>query len=81
MKAPLVLAFVLATTTVASAADTAYSALRVVGKNEGQDALNRVRLIGDVCVGAFFAKEKDKDREKYLAIGESDRMTLRFVKP
>ncbi len=25
--------------------------------------------------------EKDKDREKYLAIGESDRMTLRFVKP
>jgi len=25
--------------------------------------------------------EKDKDREKYLAIGESDRMTLRFKKP
>ena len=25
--------------------------------------------------------EKEKDREKYLAIGESDRMTLRFVKP
>ena len=25
--------------------------------------------------------QKDKDREKYLAIGESDRMTLRFVKP
>ena len=24
---------------------------------------------------------RDKDREKYLAIGESDRMTLRFVKP
>ncbi len=24
---------------------------------------------------------KDKDREKYLAIGESDRMTLSFVKP
>ncbi|MEO7252538.1 MAG: methyltransferase, partial [Arenimonas sp.] len=23
----------------------------------------------------------DQDREKYLAIGESDRMTLRFVKP
>jgi predicted methyltransferase len=23
----------------------------------------------------------DKDRDKYLAIGESDRMTLRFVKP
>lgn len=25
--------------------------------------------------------EKDKDREKYVAIGESDRMTLKFVKP
>jgi len=25
--------------------------------------------------------EKDKDREKYTAIGESDRMTLKFVKP
>jgi predicted methyltransferase len=25
--------------------------------------------------------EKDKDPEKYLAIGESDRMTLKFVKP
>ena len=24
---------------------------------------------------------KDVDREKYAAIGESDRMTLRFVKP
>ena len=23
----------------------------------------------------------DKDREKYAAIGESDRMTLKFVKP
>ena len=23
----------------------------------------------------------DKDRDKYLGIGESDRMTLRFVKP
>lgn len=26
-------------------------------------------------------REGDKDREKYLAIGESDRMTLRFKKP
>ena len=25
--------------------------------------------------------EKDKDRAKYAAIGESDRMTLKFVKP
>jgi predicted methyltransferase len=23
----------------------------------------------------------DKDKEKFLAIGESDRMTIRFVKP
>ncbi|MGH8446044.1 MAG: class I SAM-dependent methyltransferase [Solimonas sp.] len=26
-------------------------------------------------------KLKDQDREKYLAIGESDRMTLKFIKP
>lgn len=26
-------------------------------------------------------KLKDKDRKKYLAIGESDRMTLKFIKP
>jgi predicted methyltransferase len=26
-------------------------------------------------------RQGEKDREKYLAIGESDRMTLRFVKP
>lgn len=26
-------------------------------------------------------KLKDKDREKYLAIGESDRMTIKFIKP
>jgi predicted methyltransferase len=25
--------------------------------------------------------QRDKDRERYLAIGESDRMTLKFVKP
>jgi predicted methyltransferase len=24
---------------------------------------------------------KDRDREKYLAVGESDRMTLKFIKP
>jgi predicted methyltransferase len=24
---------------------------------------------------------KDKDRDRYVAIGESDRMTLKFVKP
>ena len=24
---------------------------------------------------------KDKDRKKYLAIGESDRMTIKFIKP
>ena len=26
-------------------------------------------------------RNRDKDRDRYLAIGESDRMTLRFVKP
>jgi Predicted methyltransferase len=26
-------------------------------------------------------KLKDKDRKKYLAIGESDRMTIKFIKP
>ncbi|MFO0614239.1 MAG: DNA methyltransferase, partial [Polyangiaceae bacterium] len=31
---------------------------------DAQDALDRVRLVGDVIVGAFFAKEKDKEREK-----------------
>jgi hypothetical protein len=30
---------------------------------DSQDALDRVRLIADLAVGAFFAKEKDKDRE------------------
>lgn len=29
---------------------------------QAEDALKRVRLIADLCVGAFFAKEKDKDR-------------------
>ncbi|WP_437303790.1 Eco57I restriction-modification methylase domain-containing protein [Sorangium sp. So ce388] len=31
---------------------------------DAQDALDRVRLIGDLVVGAFFAHEKDKAREK-----------------
>ncbi|MEP7125838.1 MAG: type IIL restriction-modification enzyme MmeI, partial [Byssovorax sp.] len=30
---------------------------------DAEDALDRVRLIGDLVVGAFFAHEKDKDRE------------------
>jgi hypothetical protein len=30
---------------------------------DAQDALDRVRLIGDLIVGAFFAHAKDKDRE------------------
>lgn len=34
---------------------------------DAQDALDRVRLIGDVLVGAFFAHDKDKDREKERA--------------
>lgn len=31
---------------------------------DAEDALDRVRLIGDLCVGAFFAEAKDKAREK-----------------
>jgi hypothetical protein len=42
MKAPLSLGFLLAAVCVAQAADTAYSALRVIGKRDGQDVLNRV---------------------------------------
>lgn len=32
--------------------------------DDAQDALGRVRLIGDLVVGAFFASETDKDRER-----------------
>jgi len=31
---------------------------------DAEDALERVRLIGDLVVGAFFSRDKDKDREK-----------------
>lgn len=34
---------------------------------DAQDALDRVRLIGDVIVGAFFAHDKGKDREEERA--------------
>jgi len=42
MKAPHALAIFLASAALAPAAETAYSALRVVGKNEGPETLNRV---------------------------------------
>jgi hypothetical protein len=32
--------------------------------DDAQDAISRIRLIGDLIVGAFFAATKDKDREK-----------------
>lgn len=32
--------------------------------DDAEDACDRARLIGDVVVGAFFAHQKDKDREK-----------------
>lgn len=38
---------------------------------DAQDALDRVRLIGDVIVGAFFAQEKDKERENERAEREN----------
>ncbi len=31
---------------------------------DAEDALDRVRLLGDLVVGAFFSAEKDKEREK-----------------
>ncbi len=31
---------------------------------DAEDALDRVRLIGDLVIGAFFSQAKDKDREK-----------------
>lgn len=42
MKAPLLFGLLLAVSCIAQAADTAYSALRVVGKRDGQEVLNRV---------------------------------------
>lgn len=38
---------------------------------DAQDALDRVRLIGDLIVGAFFAHGKDKDREAERARREN----------
>lgn len=31
---------------------------------DAEDAISKVKLIGDLIVGAFFSKEKDKEREK-----------------
>src|SRR4051812_41545885 len=42
MKAVVLVGFLFATPLAATAADTAYSALRVIGKRDGQDILNRV---------------------------------------
>ncbi len=42
MKAVVLLGFLFAIPLAATAADTAYSALRVIGKRDGQDTLNRV---------------------------------------
>jgi predicted methyltransferase len=39
------------------------------------------RLAGRRLDPAAGLRLKDQDRDKYLAIGESDRMTLKFVKP
>lgn len=50
---------------LALAADGTPEAQREKAKllDDAQDALGRVRLIGDLVIGAFFAFEKDKDRE------------------
>jgi hypothetical protein len=42
MKAPLLFGFFLVAASIAQAADTAYSALRVIGKRDGQETLNHV---------------------------------------
>jgi len=42
MKAPIFLGIFLASVCFTQAADTAYSALRVIGKRDGQETLNRV---------------------------------------
>jgi hypothetical protein len=42
MKAPIFVGLFLAVASVAQAADTAYSALRVIGKRDGQEVLNHV---------------------------------------
>ncbi|HEX4334344.1 MAG TPA: DNA methyltransferase [Polyangiaceae bacterium] len=34
---------------------------------DAEDALGRVRLVGDLVIGAFFSRAKDKDREKERA--------------
>jgi predicted methyltransferase len=39
------------------------------------------RAVAVAVAVAVAGAEGDEDREKYAAIGESDRFTLRFVKP
>ena len=43
--------------------------------------LNDEPLIEQIYLWTLCRRLGDKERAKYLAIGESDRMTLRFVKP
>lgn len=52
------------------------------GRSEvNANALDTKDYPGGVWTLPPVLREGDKDREKYLAIGESDRMTLRFRKP
>ena len=53
---------------------------RVVG-NQRQSARHRRLARRRVDPAARRLRLKDKDRARYIAIGESDRMTLKFVKP
>lgn len=50
----------------ALAADTSAEAQRQKAQlfDDAQDAVGRVRLIADLVIGAFFAHEKEKDRDK-----------------
>ena len=42
---------------------------------------DRMAIVAEILVLPPSLAQKDVDRAKYLAIGESDRMTLKFVKP
>jgi hypothetical protein len=43
--------------------------------------INRINANSQGHKGVWTLRERKVDRDKYLATGASDRMTLRFVKP
>ena len=73
----------------AFAVSLAQAPVRAAQGGDGIGAENTVRLkaaiAGNHPKGVWTLpptlRLKDKDRGKYLAIGESDRMTMKFIKP